>query len=170
MKQLTVPFAGVLLLCVACAAPPPPEKPAVDLAAERAAVETADKEWSASIQDVDKYMSFYADGAYFLGINQPMIVGKQGIRERIDYLNDLPGFGAEVSAVKVEVSKEGDMAYVVGKGQWGLAVEGGESVVVPGKTLTVWKKQADGSWKIVAEAINSAPMEEETEAEEQEEQ
>lgn len=168
MKQLTAPIAGVLLLSVACAAPapPPPEKPAVDLAAERAAVEAANTEWTASSQDVDKYMSFFAEGAYFLGINQPMIVGKQGIRERIDYLNDLPGFGGEASAVKIEVSKEGDMAYVVGQGTWGLAVEGGESVTIPGKTLTVWKKQADGSWKIVADAVNTAPMEGEPGAEE----
>jgi ketosteroid isomerase-like protein len=168
MKQLTVPFVGVLLLSVVCAAapPPPPEKPAVDLAAERAAVQAAFDEWSASYQDVDKYMSFFAEGAHFLGINQPMIVGKQGIRERVDHLNDLPGFGGEAEAVKTDVSKEGDLAYVVGKGKWGLGVAGGESVTVPSKTLTVWKKQADGSWKIVADAVNSAPMEGEPGAEE----
>ena len=168
MKQLTVPFVGVLLASLACAAPapPPPEKPAVDLAAERAAVEAAHNEWIGSIQDVDKHMSFFAEGAHVLGINQPLIVGKEGIRERIDHLNDLPGFGGEAQVVKVDVAKEGDMAYGVGLAKWGLSVAGGESVTIPGKSLTVWKKQADGSWKIVADAVNSSPMAGEEGAEE----
>ena len=168
MKQLTVPFVVVLLASVGCAAPapPPPEKPAVDLAAERPAVEAADKEWTASIQDVDKYMSFFADGAYLLGISTPMFVGKDAIRARIEEVSKLPGFTGGGKSVRIEVSKEGDMAYVIGEGQWGLGVAGGESVTIPAKTLSVWKKQADGSWKVVVNAVNSAPMKGEPGAEE----
>ena len=49
----------------------------------------------------------------------------------------------------VSVSKSGDMAYTYGKYLWERTTDAGAKTSSTGVFHTVWKKQADGSWKYV---------------------
>ena len=49
----------------------------------------------------------------------------------------------------VEVSNDGSMAYTYGKYVWKVIDTTGKVVEFNGVFHTVWKKQADGSWKYV---------------------
>ena len=62
----------------------------------------------------------------------------------------LPGKSLSWEAKKVEVSRSGDLAYLIGA--YRLAMKGAQD---RGKFVEVWKKQPDGQWKVVADIFNS---------------
>jgi len=53
------------------------------------------------------------------------------------------------------VAASGDLGYAVGTWQLTGKSRKGEPVSLTGKYMTVWKKQADGSWKVVADMGNA---------------
>jgi ketosteroid isomerase-like protein len=55
----------------------------------------------------------------------------------------------------VEVSQSGDLAYIVGSYEDSFKDAKGQPVTDRGKTLEVFKKQTDGSWKVVADMYSS---------------
>jgi ketosteroid isomerase-like protein len=58
-------------------------------------------------------------------------------------------------ATKVEVAKAGDLAYVSGAYEETMTDGSGKSVKDHGKYVEIFKKQADGTWKVVADIWNS---------------
>jgi ketosteroid isomerase-like protein len=66
----------------------------------------------------------------------------------------MPGFELKWQATGVQVAEAGDMGYTVGT--YELAVEqDGASIVTVGKYVTLWQKQADGSWKVIVDCFNA---------------
>jgi ketosteroid isomerase-like protein len=59
------------------------------------------------------------------------------------------------SAKTEDVMVSGDLAVETGTFAWTLQPKSGAEVKDKGKYLTVWKRQADGSWKIVRDIDNS---------------
>ena len=59
--------------------------------------------------------------------------------------------------VKAEMSASGDLGYTYGN--YVLKSKNKEGKIVPnyGKYMSIWKKQKDGSWKVVADMGNSSP-------------
>jgi len=53
--------------------------------------------------------------------------------------------------VKIDVAQSGDLAYSVGNWQLKGKDPSGNEVTRTGKYITVWRKQKDGSWKVVAD-------------------
>ena len=66
-----------------------------------------------------------------------------------------PGFALSWQLTKAEASRGGDLGYTVGTYVLTLHDPKGEPVTDRGKYVTVWKKQADGSWKVAADIFNS---------------
>jgi len=56
-----------------------------------------------------------------------------------------------------EVAKSGDMGWTWGKFTFYFLNKSGEIKMSYGKYLDVWKKQKDGSWKVVVDIGNSSP-------------
>jgi uncharacterized protein (TIGR02246 family) len=118
---------------------------------DEAKIRDLDAKWSktASANDVDGTVSYYTDDASLLPPNGPIATGKQAIRANWASLLT-PGNTLSWEAKKVEVSRSGDMAYLIGAYQ--LAMKGMQD---RGKFVEVWKKQPDGQWKVVADIFNS---------------
>ncbi len=55
---------------------------------------------------------------------------------------------------KVEISSSGDLAYETGKFVLKTVDKNGQPTTTNGKYMCVWKKQADGKWKVVADIDN----------------
>lgn len=51
----------------------------------------------------------------------------------------------------VEVSDNGDMAYIIENSQISYSVVVGKSVTQHSKAVSIWKKQSDGTWKNVVD-------------------
>src|SRR5215510_10823464 len=116
------------------------------------AVRDADEQWSkvAAAKDLDKTVSFYADGAVVLPPNQAAITTKGGIRNLwkgfLDSLTDI-----NWKTTRVETAKSGDMAYLIGTYEMTMK----DGTKDKGKYCEVWKKQADGKWKVSADMFSS---------------
>ena len=123
--------------------------------ADEATLRNLDAEWSkaAGAKDLEKTVSYYTDDALILPPNIPTIQGKQGARTMWQGMFSVPGFGGGWKATKVEVS--GDLGWVTGTYELSETDASGRPIVDKGKYLEVWRKQADGSWKCVADMFNT---------------
>lgn len=65
------------------------------------------------------------------------------------------GFAVSWEPNRVEVSSAGDMGYTVGAYKLTIHDAQGKPVTDRGKYVTVWQKQLDGTWKVVADIFNS---------------
>ena len=126
-------------------------------AADESALKDWDAQWSkaAGAKDVDKTVSYYADGAIVMPPNAAAITTKDAIRKTWNDLLTAPGFSGGWKATKVEVARSSDIAYVSGTYEMTINDAGGKPVTDRGKYLEAVKKQADGTWKCVADIWNS---------------
>ena len=126
-------------------------------ATDEQAIRAADAEWLKALQakDLDHALSFYADDASLFPVSAPIATGKKAIRTNWAHLLAIPGFSLNWQITKVEVSRAGDLAYVQGTYEASFNDATGKPVTEPGKWVMVWKKQADGVWKAVAEIYNT---------------
>ena len=130
----------------------------VDTKAAEQAVKDADTRWSQAAQahDMATLDSFYSDDATVLPANAEMITNKAGASK---YWMDHLTKDVDVSwtPMYVEAAKSGDMVYVMGSYTMTTKPAKGKGAAATdhGKYLSVWKKQADGSWKAEAETWNS---------------
>jgi len=108
------------------------------------------RHWNA--KELDKLVAAYAADAVYLPPHHGAVHGRDAIRE---YLKGPLAHG--VSDLKFEVTyirQAGDVAYDVGR--YSMVVpEDGARKQDRGKYLTVWRRDADGAWRIVADAWSS---------------
>ncbi len=142
-----------LLLVLGACAPAPPK---VDLKAEEEAIRSADVAWAKSAQarDLEATVSYYADNAVLLAPNAPIASDKASIRAGWAAML-VPEMSVAWKDTKIEVAQGGDLAYLVGTYNLDIKDSKGQVTNDRGKLLEVWKKQADGKWKVVADVFNS---------------
>jgi uncharacterized protein (TIGR02246 family) len=136
--------------------PKTPAQPPDTRAADEAAIRAAVIDWSKAAQakDVNKAVSFYADDAMRFADKGPLVQGKDNIRTGWEQMLALPGPGLTFATTGVEVARAGDMAYEYGTYDFATNDKKGNVVDEKGKYVVVWKKQADGSWKVAADIDN----------------
>jgi ketosteroid isomerase-like protein len=134
-----------------------PQKPASTQVADEAAVRQTDENWSKAAQSkkVDDWVAFYSDDAVLLPPNDKKATGKADVRKYIGQLLMLPGLALSWEPAKVEIAQSGELAYTQGNYQLTSTDAKGKAATDHGKTLEIWKKQADGSWKCVADMWSS---------------
>jgi uncharacterized protein (TIGR02246 family) len=143
---------ALLLIASACNQ----QTPADTRAADERAIREIEAQWArtAAANDLDGCVSYYSDDASILPPNAPIVSGKQAIRAVWASVLG-PGDSLSWRVSKVEVSRSGDLAYAMGVYQFTQKDPQGKPVTDHGKTLEVWKKQADGKWKAVADSFSS---------------
>ena len=116
-----------------------------------------DAQWSAAAgaKDLDKTVSYYAESAVVMPPNAPSAKTRETIRSAWKEMLTTPGAAIRWKATKVEVAKSGDLAYVSGTYEETTTDASGKPVKDRGKYVEVWEKQADGTWKVVADIWNS---------------
>lgn len=114
-------------------------------------------DWSAAskAKDVDKAVSFYADDAIEFVDKAPAAVGKANIHKVWQEMLALPGPGLTFATTEVEVAHSGEMAWEQGTYDLATADKDGKVTDEKGKYVVIWKKQFDGSWKVVADIDNT---------------
>ena len=89
--------------------------------------------------------------------NVPIVVGRDKIKEAFrPFLAD-PNFALRFVGTRAEASKGDDLVYSIGTYSMSMSEPGAKSrkITDKGKYLTVYRKQADGSWKAVADMVNA---------------
>lgn len=98
--------------------------------------------------------SHYTDDAVFMNPGAPSIVGRAAIGEM------LAGMMGSATLTNVSIRTErllvsGDLAIENGRYAWTVTPKGAPAMPDSGKYLTVWQKQADGSWKVIRDINNT---------------
>jgi uncharacterized protein (TIGR02246 family) len=145
MKNITL--ALLVLVTIRCG------QPTIDKRAEGDKVMQLSKEWAtvASSGNVDKTVSYWADDAYLVSAGQPPLKGKQAIRQMVIDSYKIPGFRISWEPQSVEVSDNGDMAYVIENSHVSFSDSAGKPVTQHSKAVSIWKKQRNGTWKNVVD-------------------
>jgi ketosteroid isomerase-like protein len=142
---------ALLLLTASCGSTPKDTR-----AADETTIRNLDEQWAKSVaaKDVDATVGYYSDDASLLAPNEPIASDKPAIRAQWSAL-----LGADTSltwqATKVDVARSSDLGYIVGAYQLSAKDAQGPPTPDRGKFVEVWKKQADASWKVVADIFNS---------------
>jgi ketosteroid isomerase-like protein len=145
--------ACLLGLTAACA--PAPDTRQADIQAVKA-VEVA---WAkdAALRDPARFASYYsAVDAVALFPNSPVVTGRDDIQGALTTMMADRNFALSFQGTQAYASKGGDMVYTVGT--YSLTKsdpKNKQPVTDKGKYMTVYNKQADGTWKAVADSINS---------------
>lgn len=107
-------------------------------------------------KDVNKIMAHYADNATVMAPGMPASVGKDAIRKTITAMTADPALSLKFQASQVEVAKSGDLGYTHGTYQMTMTDPASKKVIHDhGSYVTTYSKQADGTWKAVADIATS---------------
>jgi len=117
------------------------------------------REWSrvAATGNVDSMLGFWADDAVIMVPGEASLRGKQAIRAYLERSARVPGFSTSWEPLEAKVAASGDMGYLIERTQVTMNDPSGQPVTQYMKALTVWRKQADGSWKNVVDITNPEP-------------
>ena len=115
------------------------------------------REWSASAatDSVEKTLSYWAEDAVVMSPGQPPLKGKNAIREMIIGTSKIPGFKISWEPLSASVSKSGDLAYLIEQNQITVNDSLGKPVTEYNKSVTIWRKETDGSWKNIVDMWNA---------------
>ena len=123
----------------------------------RAAIEAANAKFSEAFArgDAKALSAMYTSDAIAFPPDSEMIRGNEAIGEFWKATRDSGVRGAALTTV--EVGRSGDVAYEVGKVSLTIQPVGKEPTTAVAKYVVVWKRQADGSWKLHRDIWNSLP-------------
>lgn len=122
------------------------------------ALRDADAAWALawSSKDLDKAVAGYADDATVLDPNLSAITGRDNFRANLKPFFADKNFAIHWDAVKVDVAQSGDLGYTRGTLTYTITdASTGQPFTDRAKYLTVWKKQADKSWRVVEDTYNT---------------
>ena len=155
---LLTPVLALILALTGCQQPAPrvPDTRATDETAIRAA--EADMAKAVAALDPAKAASFYTDNVVGMVVDAPMVQGKENMQKYFEtMMKDKPKLSWK--PVKVEVARSGDLAYSWGTGKMSIKDKKGKVAETTLKYASVWKKQADGGWKIAVDTMIPDPPE-----------
>ena len=156
---LLTPVVALILALAGCQQPPAPQAPDTR-AADETAIRAAEAEMAKVVGALDaaKAVSFYTDDVVVMAVDAPVVQGKENMQKYFEtWMKEKPEFS--VNTAKAEVARSGDLAYTWGTGKMSVKDKKGKVAETTFKYVSVWKKQADGGWKIVVDTMIPDPPE-----------
>jgi uncharacterized protein (TIGR02246 family) len=125
---------------------------AAAIAEARQAIDKGNAQWVEAWDKADATMiaSLFASDGVLLGRNGKLFKGPQQILERQKTVMEAAGKGVKCTVTTVDLWLDGDTAYETGTYSYKYQ-EKGKPVNEEGRYVTIWKRQTDGSWKIIVD-------------------
>ncbi|HVB87676.1 MAG TPA: SgcJ/EcaC family oxidoreductase [Candidatus Dormibacteraeota bacterium] len=137
------------------------ERAMQNIAAAKTAINNASDQWSKAIaaKDLDQCVAVYENDAVLFAPNAPAAVGKDAIRAAWKQLLSAPQVQITFPSTQIDVARSADLAVQRGAFQAVTTDAKGKSTTQNGRFVIVWQKQADGTWKVMADtnASNNLP-------------
>ena len=150
MKHRLSALALFPLIAAACA-------PAADVEADRAAIEAVREAEGAafSAENIDAVMDVVTDDIVMMGPNEPLVSGREAVREWANGFTAM--FSITFNSYETdEIEVAGDLAYERYTAHWTITPkDGSDAVDEILKGIHIFRRQADGSWKIARDIWNS---------------
>jgi uncharacterized protein (TIGR02246 family) len=122
---------------------------------QQATIQDTNREFMEAVKrgDPASLAALYTEDAKVLVPNVEAISGRQGIQALFKSLMEMGV--REVTLETVDVEYLGDVAYEVGAYTLKIEPEGGQAATDKGKYVVIWKRQADGRWKLHVDIWNT---------------
>jgi len=161
MLRNTSLIACLMIVAVAFGCSSAPTPPPDTRAADLQAVKDVEAAWvkDAATKDPDKWASYFTEDGSGLYPGAGILNGKAAIRAAMVPILADPNFSLIFQSTRAMASKGGDMVY--SQGTYTMTMtdpKTKKAMTDKGKFLTVYTKQADGSWKAIADTFNSDSM------------
>jgi uncharacterized protein (TIGR02246 family) len=118
------------------------------------AVREDQAQWLKDFQskDLDKIVSHFSDAAIIIDNGDPPVRGREAAKNIYRAFAADPASSLTFSPSLIEVSKSGDLAYVVGSYSSVKTVPQTQKTAEErGSYVSIYQKQTDGTWKDVAD-------------------
>ncbi|MFZ2055485.1 MAG: DUF4440 domain-containing protein [Candidatus Aminicenantales bacterium] len=158
MKRSHFSLVLICLFCLGllCCAP---EKEELDMEQVRSAIEQANMKFCETLRQGDSagMAMAYTEDATLLPNGEDIIKGRPGIEA---YWASAIQMGVkDVVLTVLDLGGDEEFIYEIGKAVTTVQPEGMEPIEMVGKYVCVWKKMADGAWKIHVDIWNNnAPV------------
>ena len=142
-------IAAVVLLGAACLAQSTPSaQPVMD----------ADRAFNRATQEkrLEGWMSYMADNIVLFNLDTP-VVGKEAVRKFYEPNFANADFTLTWEPTTGEIQPSGKVGYTSGRYTMKVKSAKGDTIERHGSYLTVWGKQKDGSWKVIADGGSPDP-------------
>lgn len=162
MNRSYIAGCAVALLLSAGCSQTPRKAPADTRAADEKTIRDGEVAWSNdwASKDVRKIEDHYADDAALMIPGAPLMKGTDAIDAGLRKLLEDKNLSLSFTTTYAEVAKSDDIAYT--QGTYTMTQTDprtSKPITEQGKYVTVYKKQADGSWKAVEDISNAdAPL------------
>lgn len=149
MKK-TIFIAVVSIIFISC------KQQQVDIKSESEKLMQTSREWSkaAATKDVDKILSYWSDDAIVISAGEQPLKGKDAIRGMVEGSFKNPGFKISWEPISAEISNSGDMGYLLENTKMIVQDSTAKEMTLAFDAVTIWKKQADGSWKCKVDVLS----------------
>jgi uncharacterized protein (TIGR02246 family) len=151
MKGVRIIGLAATVVCLASAAR------AGSAAEARAAIEAANARFTKAFEagDADGLAALYTPDAIVLPPDHEMVKGRRAIG---DFWKATQQSGVRSAVLTtVDVGTSGNVAYEVGTVLMTVQPKGKAATTPSAKYVVVWKRQADGSWRLHRDIWNSLP-------------
>lgn len=127
-----------------------------DVASVQRAIDSADARFSAALMkgDTAGISSVYADDAVILPPNMKAARGRAGMSQMNAAMLANVSYPA-VSVKSEDLIVSGDYGIETGVYRMTIQPKAGKSTEDVGKFISIWKKQPDGSWKMIRDMFSS---------------
>lgn len=102
------------------------------------------------------FAEWFADDAVTLNNGQPATMGRAAIAARANW--DPKEYQLTWTPQGAQMGPSNDMGFTWGHYEGRSKDKNGQPVVISGRYMTVWKKIADGSWKVAMDASANEPV------------
>jgi len=101
------------------------------------------------------FAAWFAEDSVTLGKGQPAVHGREAIARQATWLPK--NYQLSWTPTDAVMSPGGDMGYTWGHYEGRSIDVDGNAKVTSGRYLTIWRKEPDGSWKVVLDASSDEP-------------
>lgn len=126
--------------------------------AEQLRAEEAQWNRDFAARDVERVVGHYSADAALAVPGAPLANGAAAIRSALTQLLADPNLRLEFASDRVQVSRSGELAYT--RGHYTMQTTDPQTRrprSESGSYLTVWQRQADGSWKVAEDFVTAGP-------------
>lgn len=133
------------------------EPPAAHRAQAEAALRAADSALQVAVEakDAARTAAFYATDAQLLPVAEPVVSGRPAIEREWANVYGIPGFQNRARMTRLEIAESGDLAFTQGTYESAMRGADGKPTTEVGKWISVWRREADGQWRVVADIFNT---------------
>lgn len=151
-RQLAFLALTALLMIWSCSPP-------LDQASTRAELMEADRAFAVETAErgIDGWVETFAEDGAMFPAGGPVVRGRAAIRKLMSPAFEDEAFSLVWEPTEADVS--GELGYTIGRSERTATGPDGTLTTSIGKYITIWKKQPDGTWKVVADigTPNDAP-------------